>query len=104
MDCPMTAKYQPALACFSMQNQHHILHYLALLATRHSAAPTLAAVVTTLTALPRQLTGARHRALTKNLTQTTAQDISVFITAAQAAGLAPPLHPRPVSLPKSETA
>jgi len=85
----MTAKYQPTLACFSAQNQHHILQYLALLATRHAAAPTLAAVVTTLTALPRQLTGARPRALTKDLTQTTAQDISAFITAAQASGLAP---------------
>jgi hypothetical protein len=89
MDCPLTAKYQPALACVSTQNQHHLLQYLALLATRHSAAPTFAAVVTTLPALPCQLTGARHRALTKDLTQTTAQDISVFITAAQAAGLAP---------------
>ncbi len=89
MDCPMTAKYQLALACFSAQNQHRILHYLALLATRHSAATTLAAVVTTLTALRRQLTGARHRALTEDLTQTTAQDISAFITAAQASGLAP---------------
>jgi integrase/recombinase XerD len=85
----MTAKYQPALACFSAQNQHRILHYLALLATRHSAATTLAAVVTTLTALRRQLTGARHMALTEDLTQTTAQDISAFITAAQASGLAP---------------
>ena len=89
MDCSITAKYQPALACFSAQNQHRILHYLALLATRHSAATTLAAVVTTLTALRRQLTGARHRALTEDLTQTTPQDISAFITAAQASGLAP---------------
>src|SRR5215471_9344216 len=89
MDCPITAKYQPALACFSAQNQHHILQYRALLATRHSAAATLAAVVTTLTALSRKLTGARHRALTKDLTQTTVQDISAFITAAQASGLAP---------------
>lgn len=89
MDCPLAAKYQPALACFSAQNQHRILHYLALLATRHSAATTLVAVVTTLTALHRQLTGARHRALTEDLTQTTAQDISAFITAAQASGLAP---------------
>jgi site-specific recombinase XerD len=85
----MTAKYQLALACFSAPNQHRILHYLALLATRHSAATTLAAVVTTLTALRHQLTGARHMALTEDLTQTTAQDISAFITAAQASGLAP---------------
>jgi integrase/recombinase XerD len=89
MDCPTTAKYQPALACFSAQNQHRILQYLALLANRHSAVPTLAAVVTTLTALRRQLPGARHMALTEDLAQTTAQDISAFITAAQASGLAP---------------
>src|SRR3989454_9413293 len=89
MDCPMTAKYQLALACFSAQNQHRILHYLALLATRHSAATTLAAVVTTLTALRHQLTGVRHMALTEDLTQATAQDISAFITAALASGLAP---------------
>src|SRR6266704_6529098 len=98
MDCPITAKYQLALACFSAQNQHRILHYLALLATRHSAATTLAAVVTTLTALRRQLTGARHRALTEDLTQTTAQDISAFITAAQASGLAPSTINTKVSL------
>ena len=28
MDCPMTATYQPALACFSAPNQHRILQYL----------------------------------------------------------------------------
>ena len=31
MDCSIAAKCQPALACFSTQNQHHILQYLALL-------------------------------------------------------------------------
>ena len=89
MDCPITAKYQAALACFSTQNQQRILQYLALLATRHSAAPTRAAVVTTLNALRRQLTGERHSVLTEDLTQATAHDISAFITAAQASGLAP---------------
>src|SRR5712691_10613028 len=58
-------------------------------ATRHSAATTLAAVVTTLNALRRQLPGARQGALTEDLTQATAQDIVAFITASQAAGLAP---------------
>src|SRR5712691_13380559 len=89
MDCPMTAKYQSALACFSAQNQQRILQYLALLATRHSAAPTRAAVVSTLNALRRQLTGERHSVLTEDLTQATAHDISAFITAALASGLAP---------------
>jgi len=85
----MTAKYQSALACFSAQNQQRILQYLALLATRHSAAPTRAAVVSTLNALRRQLTGERHSVLTEDLTQATAHDISAFITAALASGLAP---------------
>src|SRR5216683_2679549 len=89
MDCPITAKYQSALACFSVQNQQRILQYLALLATRHSAAPTRAAVVSTLNALRRQLTGERHSVLTEDLTQATAHDISAFITAALASGLAP---------------
>jgi len=82
MDCPITAKYQSALACFSTQNQQRILQYLALLATRHSAAPTRAAVVSTLNALRGQLTGERDRVLTEDLTQATAHDISAFITAA----------------------
>jgi len=34
MDCPMTTKYQPALARFSAQHQHRILQYLAVLAAR----------------------------------------------------------------------
>src|SRR2546425_4966967 len=89
MDCPITAKYQSALACFSAQNQQRIVQYLALLATRHSAAPTRAAVVSTLNALRRQVTGERHSVLTEDLTQATAHDISAFITAAQASGLAP---------------
>jgi len=70
-------------------NQHRILQYLALLAARHYAPTTLAAVVTTLNALRCQLTGARQQGLTADLTQTTAQDIVAFITVAQASGLAP---------------
>ena len=31
MDCSIAAKYQPVLACFSMQNQHRILQYLPYL-------------------------------------------------------------------------
>jgi site-specific recombinase XerD len=47
------------------------------------------AVVSTRNALRRQRTGVRHRVLTEDLTQTTAQDMVAFITAAQASGLAP---------------
>ena len=89
MDCPIAAQYQPRLTCFSVPNQHRILQYLALLVAQQYTAATLAAVVSTLNALRRQLTGGRHRVLTEDLTQTTAQDIVAFITAAQTSGLAP---------------
>src|SRR6266436_1877969 len=98
MDCPIAAKYQPALACFSAPNQHRILQYLAHLAARQYTGLTLNAVVTTLPALLRQLPGKRHSVLTADLTQTTAQDISAFITAAQASGLAPSTINTKVSL------
>ena len=98
MDCPITAKYQPALACFSAPNQHRILQYLAHLAARQYTGLTLNAIVTTLLALRRQLPRKRQVALTTDLTQTTAQDISAFITAAQASGLAPSTINTKVSL------
>jgi site-specific recombinase XerD len=89
MDCPVSAQYQPALACFSAQNQHRILHYLAGLAARQYADTTLSAVVTTLNALIRHLPRRRQVVLTDDITQTTAHDISAFITAAQSSGLMP---------------
>ena len=45
MDCSITTKYQPALACFSAQNQYHILHYLTVLAARQYTGATLNAIV-----------------------------------------------------------
>jgi integrase/recombinase XerD len=89
MDYPVSAQYQPALSCFSAQNQQRILRYLAVLAARHYADTTLSAVVTTLNALIRHLPGRRKVMLTDDITQTTAQDISAFITAAQSSGLMP---------------
>jgi hypothetical protein len=88
MDCPLATKYQSRLACFSVPNQHRIHQYLLFLAAQQRADTTLAAVVTTLTTLC-QVPGKRPVVLTADLTQTTAQDISAFITAAQASGLAP---------------
>ena len=89
MDCPVFAQYQPTLSRFSGPNQHRILRYLAGLAARQYADTTLSAVVTTLNALIHHLPGRRNVVLTDDITQTTAQDISVFITAAQSSGLAP---------------
>ena len=45
MDCPIAAKYQSALVCFSVPNQHRILQYLAHLAARQFTGLTLTAVV-----------------------------------------------------------
>jgi integrase/recombinase XerD len=98
MDCPIAAKYQPALASFSVQNQHRILQYLAYLAARQYTGLTLNAVVRVLPTLLRPLPRKRQVVLTEDLTQTTAQDISAFITAAQAAGLAPSTINTKVSL------
>jgi hypothetical protein len=98
MDCPMAAKYQSALACFSAPNQHRILQYLAHLAARQYTGLPLNAVVTTLPALLRQRPGKRQVVLTADLPQTTAQDISTLITAAQAFGLAPSTINTQVSL------
>ena len=89
MDCPVFAQYQPALSRFSVQNQHRILHYLAGLAARQYADTTLSAVGTALNVLIHHLPGRRQVALTDDITRTTPQDITAFITAAQSAGLAP---------------
>lgn len=89
MDCSVSAQYQPALSSLSVHNQQCILRYLAGLAARQYADTTLSAVVTTLNALVRHLSGHRQVVLTDDITQTTAQDISAFITAAQSAGLMP---------------
>jgi integrase len=89
MHCPISVQYQPALSSFSVQNQHRILRYLTRLAARQYADTTLSAVVTTLNALIRHLSGHRKAVLTDDITQTTPQDISAFLTAAQASGLAP---------------
>jgi site-specific recombinase XerD len=94
----MTAKYQPALACLSAPNQHRILHYLAHLAARQYTGLTLNAVVRVLPAFLRQLPGKRQVLLAEDLTQTTAHDISTFIAATQASGLAPSTINTKVSL------
>src|SRR5712664_3651488 len=98
MDCPITAKYQPALTCFSAPNQHRIPQYLAALAARQYTSLTLTAVVRALPTLLRLLPRKRQVVLTADLTQTTAQDISAFITAMQASGLAPSTINTKVSL------
>ena len=75
-------------ACFSAQNQYHILQYLTVLAARQYTGATSTPSSRALPALRRQVPGSTS-VLTKDLTQTICADISVFITAAQASGLAP---------------
>ena len=66
-----------------------MLQYLALCAAQQYRPTTLRAIVRTLNALRHRLTGIRRRILTADLTQTTPQDITAFITVTQASGLAP---------------
>jgi site-specific recombinase XerD len=93
MDCPIPpqspTQYQAALAEFSPMNQHRLLAYLAQLAARRYAPATLRAIPYTLTGFLRALPPARHTIVAADLTATTPQDIAVFLTAGQAAGLAP---------------
>ena len=96
MDCPVSAQYQPALARFSGPNQQRILGYLARLAARQYADTTLSAVVTTLNVLLRHLPGRRQGVLTDDITRTTTQDITDFITLRS-----PPVWPPPLSIPSS---
>jgi hypothetical protein len=77
-------------------NQHRIHQSRLFLAAQQRADTTLAAVVTTLTTLCRQVPGKRSVVLTADLTQTTAQDISAFISTAQASDSPPRLF-----IPKS---
>jgi hypothetical protein len=81
-----------------MQNQHGILHALAGLAARQYADTTLSAVVTTLNVLIRHLPGHRKEVLSDDSTQTTAQDISPFIAAAQSSGSIPATMPIKLSI------
>jgi site-specific recombinase XerD len=89
MDCPITMQYQPALAAFSPLNQYRILQYLTQLASQRYAPATLRAIPLTLTGFVRALPPDRHAVLTADLTHTTSQDITTFLTAGRLAGLAP---------------
>jgi len=66
-----------------------MLQYLDLLATRRYAPATLTAIVKTLAGLLRALPQERQGILAEDITQTTAQDISAFLSTGLTAGLAP---------------
>ena len=89
MDCPSTQQYHAALAAFSPLNQQRLLPYLTQLAAQRYAPATLRAIPYTLTRFLRALPPDRAAVVAADLTQTTSQDITAFITAGQRAGLAP---------------
>jgi site-specific recombinase XerD len=89
MDCAPTLPYPPMLAAFREPSQRRILQYLDLFASRRYAPATLTAIVKTLVGLLRSLPQERQAMLAENITQTTAQDISTFLSTGLTAGLAP---------------
>jgi integrase/recombinase XerD len=89
MDCPSTQQYHAALAAFSPLNQQRLLQYMTQLAAQRYAPATLRAIPYTLTGFLRALPPDRSAVLAADLTQTTPQDITAFITAGQRADLAP---------------
>src|SRR5215471_1998541 len=89
MDCLPPVPYQQALGAFSAPSQRWMLQYLNLLATRRYAPATLTAIVKTLAGLLRALPQERQGILAEDITQTTAQDISAFLSTGLTAGLAP---------------
>lgn len=88
MDCSASVRLVRVLSFLtSPVNQQHVLRYLTMLEARHYAASTVLAVAHSLKCLTTHLPTARQVVLLADLTQTTAQDISAFVSAAQQAGL-----------------
>src|SRR5262249_34294650 len=89
MDCPNSVRFAHALSFLTNPNQQLVLRYLALLEARNYARGAINAVVGAIKCLIRLLPDSRQAVLVADLTQTTSQDISDFVGAAQKAGLAP---------------
>jgi type VI protein secretion system component VasF len=93
MDCPSSVRLANALSFLAATNQQHVLRYLALLEARNNASSTLLVVAGALKSLTRYLPDTRQAALIADITQTTSQDISDFVCAAQKACASPKLDP-----------
>jgi site-specific recombinase XerD len=89
MDGPTADRWRDGLSFLTATNHQYALRYLALLETRRYARSTLQAVLGTLKCLLRHLPETRRTLLQADLSQTTAADITQFISLAQQAGLAP---------------
>jgi integrase/recombinase XerD len=89
MDCPISVRFANALSFLTSISQQHAIRYLAALEARNYADGTLSSIVSALKSLTRLVSESRRGALIDDLSQTTSQDITEFISAAQKAGLAP---------------
>jgi site-specific recombinase XerD len=89
MDCPLSSRFQSSLSFLTFTSQQQVLRYLSLLEARNYAEGTLKAIISALKKLTGHLPDSRKAALADDLAQTTSQDITDFIGAAQRAGLQP---------------
>lgn len=88
MDCPVADRLVQAVSFLtSPVNQQHLLGYLKSLAARHYATSTLFAIVQSVKSLTTHLPPDRRAVLLADLTQTTPQDVSAFVSGAQQAGM-----------------
>jgi site-specific recombinase XerD len=83
------ARLTPKIAFLGTSSRDQVLRYLRSLEARQYAPGTIQAVITVIKRLFRHLPPARQRALSANLSETAAQDITGFVRLAQGAGLAP---------------
>ncbi len=83
------ARLAPKLAFLGISSQDQVLRYLRSLESRQYAPGTVEAVITVIKRLLRHLPSARQSALSANLTETVAQDITDFVRLAQDTNLAP---------------
>jgi integrase/recombinase XerD len=88
MDCPSSVRFANALSFLTAVSQQHVLRYLALLESRNYSQGTLSAILCALKSFTQHLPDARKAVLVDDLAQSTPQDISAFVSAAQGAGLA----------------
>lgn len=89
MDCPVSSRFEASVPFLTSISKQYALCYLDALEARNYAEGTLGSVVSAFKSLTSHLSESRRAALVDDLTQITSQDIAVFISAAQKAGLAP---------------
>jgi len=89
MDCPVSSRFEATVPFLNSISKQYALRYLDALEARNYPEGTLSSVVYALKSLTSLLPESRRAPIVGDLTHTTSQDIAVFISAAQKAGLAP---------------